>query len=190
MESTSSAPIYGVSAQYFNEDPHPVTYDAYTQTYTWSGGSYTFNPSLSTHANVNLRCIRVLIFENVTHNGAQYTLNSPIVLSPSGSYGSAVPSAEPYVNDCWDYVDNNLLNRVSGSGPFLKILGTYGFVVDAQRLYQKLIVEGGVSIPAGKEHDIALECRFFVLRKHEAGTFTVLSDANVSIIAKAFWSRP
>lgn len=180
--SSSSFEAYAVGGEYWNNN-ETVLVTTYRgkddRDYSWDGGSF----SVPVDGNERIKkkyCRRVLIYQDVTHDGSEYDLNTPTILTPY-SLGGDVPNEEPFVNACWNYYDYNIGRLVS---PVIaKTGGMINFIVNTTRLYENLIVATGVPIPAGESHDVAIECSVSALGGRKAPPIAV---ADVQMIPKAY----
>ncbi|MFA7219224.1 MAG: hypothetical protein WC119_01810 [Synergistaceae bacterium] len=187
--STSSEHGGIVSDPYWNDNRSIITIDYRGHsdfTYNWDGGSYVIPDD--GRADITKYCYRILIYQNVYHNGSTYILpvNPDYILAPYQA-GLDVPNEEPFVNDAWNYYQyNNFWSDLPGFIPnYAKLGGNKSFDVNADNLFQNLMVAHGIPISAGVLHDVAIECMITKLCHGKIIPY-VVTDADVLMTARAY----
>jgi hypothetical protein len=176
--SSSSDFVCRAGTTYNNDAVDPISFVG--TVYSWPGGYHDF--STQGHADISLQCRRVLIYDNVYHDGSKYILNQPSILAPRSS-GQTVPSIHPYKTPCWNF------SRYYGDGTIeYKLGGNKSFNINTTRLYQNLIVQNGLEIPSGRLHAVALVCDIYALHRRQPYQF--LYYGNIVVNPMAYYHRP
>ena len=165
---------------YFNDAVDPIVFE--DGVYTWSGGSWDTHIK---HANIQPYCRRILIYDNVSHDGTTYLLNSPHIIAPWRD-GFKVPNWHPFKTPCWNY------STYRGSNPFTPpypwtLGGNITFTINPIRLFQNLIIENRLEIPAGAKHTLALEVDTYALLSRKPGGY--VTQGRIKICPMAYYRR-
>lgn len=184
-ESTLSSDfVCEAGTQYLNDAVDPIVLSG--GVYSWDGGQWDTNTQR--HANIRHYCSRILVYDNVYHNGIYYVLNTPSVVTPWGG-GIAVPDRHPFVTPCWDYSTFKGTTMCTPPRPWS--LGDVGlsttFTINPRRLYQNLIDENGLDIPIGALHSLSLEIDTWALEARTPREFIV--QGRIIINPKAYYHR-
>lgn len=184
-ESTLSSDFVCQSGtQYLNDAVDPIILSG--GVYSWDGGQWDTNTQR--HANIRHYCLRILVYEDVYHDGSTYILNTPYVVTP-WSGGLAVPDRYPFVTPCWNYATYKGNTMCTPPHPWS--LGAVGdsttFIINPTRLFRNLIVENGLEIPSGAIHALSLEIDTWALEARTPREFIV--QGRIVINPKAYYHR-
>jgi len=197
---------YGV--EYWNLDRSPITVQNFVagppKTYDLFEGATKIGEFPDFFYRWQDLCERYLLYVGATHDGATYTLPTPIVYGPWQG-GAAITNRFPDLSDCYDMSELEYRDLTDPGPP--KVFDTfpgkkglnYSFTVDPERLYQSLFdqtfidaqdnpVTACTIIPSGEEHNVLLRCVQYQIAVIERADTTnrthYLGDTRINAIAE------